>query len=158
MVIYKKRLRTLIIGMLFLCGLATYYIIATLPVLKELWLVAKGKIAVTDKKMELFAVSFFAYTLLFLFSVLGIRFYFSNIYPFLLDNRNGYKIAIPFTITKMEYFPTTGQYFIGCDDPRYPFHEVDQATYSQYNIGDTTYLYQAPLSKYYFEKDGKFTL
>jgi len=84
--------------------------------------------------------------------------FFKRVYPFYKDHKCGEKEIVPYLITRKEYFPITNQYFIGFDDPKYRFHQVDRDFYNKCYEGGTAYLYRAEHSKYVFENNGRFTL
>lgn len=74
------------------------------------------------------------------------------------DAVNGIKEIVYYTVTQKQHFDNTGQFFIGLNHPDYLFHEVDYDTWRSLNIGGSFALYRAPLSKYIFNPQGKFSI
>lgn len=90
-----------------------------------------------------------------LFSAIAVYINAVRINPLRKDIAAGMKQKIPYTITRKQYFPLTDQYYIWTDKIDNPDHEVDEATYYNCSEGDIIYIYQTPLSKLIFEKDGR---
>lgn len=81
-----------------------------------------------------------------------------RIAPYAVDCKKTCKECVPYVVTMKQYFNTTGQYFIGLNDPDYLHHEVDADFYGKVNEGDTVVLYRAPKSKYVFNARGRFSM
>jgi hypothetical protein len=84
--------------------------------------------------------------------------YKKRLLPYSKDARRGEKELISYPIIRKQYFEHTGQYFVSFDNPDYMHHEVDAAFYHYCSPGDFAYMYRAPLSKYVFDKSGRFSL
>jgi hypothetical protein len=108
----------------------------------------------TDNEGTLVYASFFT----LLFAIPGIRIFKRRIWRFRKDAINGVKEIVPYTIIRKSYFEHIGKFYISFYDPNYMHHEVDAAFFLSCSEGDTAYLFRAPLSKYIFNKDGKFEL
>jgi hypothetical protein len=74
------------------------------------------------------------------------------------DARNNLKEIVYYEVTQKSKFAHTHQFFIGLNDPEYLFHEVDEQTWSNISVGSRFGVYKAPLSKYVFNYNGKFTM
>ena len=84
--------------------------------------------------------------------------YRKRLMPFKKDAEHGEKELISYQIIRKQYFEHTGQYFVSFDNPDYMHHEVEEAFYFHCSPGDYAYMYRAPLSKYVFDKSGRFSL
>lgn len=88
----------------------------------------------------------------------GVYFWMKKVKPFKVDAKSGVKENVPYKIIKREYFPLTGQYYLGFDDPNYLHHEIDEDIYNRCTEGDFMYIYRGAASKFVFRKDGRFSL
>jgi len=88
----------------------------------------------------------------------GVFFWFKRVYPLKKDADSGVKEKVPFLITRKEYFPLTGQFYVALDDPDYLHHEIDEETYYNCVEGGYIYIYRAAKSKFVFEENGRFTI
>jgi hypothetical protein len=84
--------------------------------------------------------------------------YTKRIATFKKDAKKGEKEPIAYKIIRKQYFGHTDQYFVSFDNPNYMHHEVDEAFYHNCSPGDYAYMYRAPLSKYVFDKGGRFSI
>lgn len=84
--------------------------------------------------------------------------YLRRIHPFYRDFRGGLKKVHFYQVTMKQFFPHTGQYFIGTGDPKYLHHEVDADTYALLSVGQLFAIYVAPHSKYAFNMRNRYTL
>ncbi len=109
---------------------------------------------ISREAMYLVNIAFLCGTL----AIAGSRIYSKRILRFKRDIENGVKEMVPYTIVSKRYFEHTGEYFFSFDDPNYMHYEVEAAMYMQCCEGDTLYVSRAPLSKYVFDKDGRFSL
>ncbi len=109
---------------------------------------------ISREAMYLVNIAFLCGTL----ALVGARIYRKRILKYKRDIENGVKKMVPYTIVSKKYFEHTGEYFFSFDDPNYMHYEVDAMMYMQCNEGDTLYVSRAPLSKYVFDKDGRFSL
>jgi hypothetical protein len=84
--------------------------------------------------------------------------YRKRIMPLRKDAKNGIKESVSYPIIQKQNFQEIGQYFIGTNHPDYLFHEIDHDTWQQVNVGDSFTVYRAPLSKYVFNGNGRYTI
>jgi len=74
------------------------------------------------------------------------------------DAVGGFKEVVLFSITMKQHFPQTNQYFVGLNHPDYLFHEIEEGEFNELNLGDTYGVYRAPNSKYFFNRQGKYSI
>lgn len=91
-------------------------------------------------------------------TVCGTLIYRKRILSLKKDIREGQKWIRPYQVTMKQYFPHTGQYFVGTNNPAYLHHEVDEQAYQQLSVGQTFFVYYARHSGYVFNKKGSYTL
>ncbi len=75
--------------------------------------------------------------------------YYAWIVPMKKDADSGFKALAPFTVTRKEYYPVTGQYFLHLAGRPKRF-EVDDETYNEHEEGETIYMRMAVNSAHIF--------
>jgi len=81
--------------------------------------------------------------------------YFNGILPYKIDAESGVRLRVPYVVTKKEYFPVTGQYFVSLAGIN-RHYEVDAETYGKCEESGTIYMSQAAKSKYIFSENDSF--
>ncbi|MFA6058694.1 MAG: hypothetical protein WC756_10885 [Taibaiella sp.] len=161
--IYQKRFRFFIGIYLFLIGVAFFSALSISgrkPRLSHMSYTSNGY-HYDERKTGLSHMQMYGITIPLLEGLVigtGILVYRKRIRPLRKDAKNGVKETIHYPITQKQNFQQTGQYFIGTNHPDYLFHEVDYETWQQVNVGDSFAVYRAPLSKYVFNGNGKYSI
>jgi len=89
---------------------------------------------------------------------MGIFIYFKSIGCIKRDFQKGLKQPIVYHVVQKRFFENTRQYFVGLNNPKCLFQEVDAAIWNKVNVGSEFVVFRAPKSKYVFNPRGQFSI
>lgn len=150
--IYQKRVRFFLPLFLGMLGFALWFGLSFSP-LKGHYKTNEN-FGITPGQLQLIDIVCIEIVVL----IIGIYIYVKSIRCIKQDFKNRLKQPIVYHVIQKRFFETTGQYFVGLNNPKCLFQEVDEETWNQINVGAAFTIFRAPKSKYVFNPRGKFSI
>lgn len=149
--IYQKRVRFFLPVFLMMLGLALWF---GLSYGSFKGYKANENFGITTGQLEIIDIA----CLEIVVFIMGAFIYVKSIGCIKRDFQRRLKQPIVYHVVQKRFFENTGQYFVGLNNPKCLFQEVDAMTWNQVNVGSEFVVFRAPKSKYIFNPRGQFSI
>lgn len=149
--IYQKRIRFFLPVFLLMLGFAFWFGLSFGPGKAYK---SNENFGITSGQLQIIEVACLETVVL----IIGVYIYFKSIGCIKHDFKKGLKLPIVYHVVQKQFFENTGQYFVGLNNPKCLFQEVDAATWNKINVGAGFVVFRAPKSKYVFNPRGQFSI